>query len=379
MATTKPRPPAKGKPTPGGIPASPAGQFETPFQVLSPEGELLRPEYAPDPESIEKLYRQMVRIRYLDDRFIVLSRQNRMGGYPPFGGQEASQVGTVSALEPSDWLVPMYRNTGSGLAFGWSMLSAIQYWRTHPDGWRFPDELHMLPIIIDIASQYPHAAGVGMAMRMQGSDRVAMTYIGEGGTSQGDFHVGLNFASATKANTVFIIENNGWAISVPRKVQTAATVLAPRSAGYGMPGYLVDGNDVLAVNWVAREAVARARRGEGPSLIETITYRVRPHTTNDDPKAYRTEDESKVWSETRDPITRVRRYLEGAGLWNEDREAALHAEVASEFDAALAAADATAAPDPMVVMDNVMGAPTPNVVAQRRALEAAVQALEAQQ
>lgn len=379
MATTKSHPPAKAKPAPVGAPASPAGEYETPFQVLSPEGVLLRPEYAPDPEAIEKLYRQMVRIRFLDDRFIVLSRQNRMGGYPPFGGQEASQVGTVSALESSDWLVPMYRNTGSALAFGWPMLNAIQYWRTHPDGWLFPEGFHMLPIIIDIASQYPHAAGVGMALRMRNEDRVAMTYIGEGGSSQGDFHVGLNFASATKANTVFIIENNGWAISVPRKVQTAATVLAPRSAGYGMPGYLVDGNDVLAVNWVAREAVARARRGEGPSLIESITYRVRPHTTTDDPKAYRTEEESKFWSETRDPIMRVRKYLEETGAWNEDREAALHAEVASEFDAALAAADAAPAPDPMVVVDNIMGAPTPNLIAQRRMLEAAVKALEAQQ
>jgi pyruvate dehydrogenase E1 component alpha subunit len=339
------------------------------FQVLAPDGTPTRPELVPELETVERFYREMSRLRHIDDRFIVLARQNKMGTYPPFGGQEASQVGTASALEASDYLVPMYRNTGSAIAFGWPVQMAIMYWRAHPEGWRIPDNLNMMPIIIDIASQYPHAAGIAMAMKLQGKDRVAMTYIGEGGTSQGDFHVGLNWASSMSAPAVFVIENNGWAISVPRAVQSQVDYLVKRAAGYGIPGFLVDGNDVLAVNHIARFAVDRARKGQGPSLIENLTYRVRPHTTGDDPKAYRTEDEAREWTEQRDPLTRVRKYLEGQGHWNDDRETAMHAEIESEWTAALEAADQAPAPDPRALIEFTFVNPTPNVVEQMAILE----------
>ncbi|HWG84064.1 MAG TPA: thiamine pyrophosphate-dependent dehydrogenase E1 component subunit alpha [Deinococcales bacterium] len=368
MATTRSRPQASLDLN--------AGYTSEPFQILSPDGTLTRPELAPDLETVERFYREMSRLRHLDDRFIVLARQNKMGTYPPFGGQEGSQVGTVSALEASDYLVPMYRNTGSMVAFGWPIQKAVMYWRAHPEGWRLPDDLNIMPIIIDIAAQYPHAAGIAMAQKLQGLDRVAMTYIGEGGTSQGDFHVGLNWASSMKAPAVFIIENNGWAISVPRAVQSQVDYLVKRAEGYGIPGFLVDGNDVLAVNHIARFAVERARRGDGPSLIENLTYRVRPHTTGDDPKAYRTEDEAKEWMDKRDPLARVRKYMEAQGHWNEDREAAMHAEIETEWQAAIEAADSAPPADPRSLLEYAMVNPTQNLIEQEAILEERIRAME---
>jgi pyruvate dehydrogenase E1 component alpha subunit len=345
-----------------------------PFQILGPDGRVTQPDLVPDLETVEKFYRQMARVRHLDDRFMVLYKQNKMGTYPQFGGQEASQVGSVMALQPGDYLAPMYRNTGAAIAFGWSMQQAIMYWRGHPEGWRIPDELNMLPIIIDIAAQFPHAAGAAMALKLRGQKNVVLSYIGEGGTSQGDFHVGVNWASATGSPAVFIIENNGWAISVPRAVQSRVDYLYRRAEGYGIPGHLVDGNDVLAVNHIATQAVERARNGEGPTLIEQITYRVRPHTTGDDPKAYRTDDETREWTEKRDPIQRVRTFLENEGHWNEDRETAMRAEIESEFAAALEAADAAPPPDPMALMDYQMVKPTRQLEEQREVLQARVRA-----
>lgn len=349
-----------------------------PFQILGPDGRAVQPDLVPDLELVEKFYRQMARARYLDDRFMVLYKQNKMGTYPQFGGQEASQVGSVSALQDGDYLAPMYRNTCAALTFGWSMQQAIMYWRGHPEGWRIPENLNMLPIIIDIAAQFPHAAGAAMGLKLKGEKNVVMSYIGEGGTSQGDFHVGVNWASAVGAPAVFIIENNGWAISVPRAVQSRADYLYKRAEGYGIPGRLVDGNDVLAVYHTAKEAVERARNGDGPTLIEQITYRIRPHTTGDDPKAYRTDEETQEWIEKRDPIQRVKKFLESKKAWNDDREAAMRAEIESEFAAALEAADQYAAPDPRALLEYVMVNPTRQLEAQQQVLDARIQAVEAQ-
>lgn len=351
--------------------------MQEPFQILAADGSVTRPDLVPDLETVETFYRHMARARYLDDRFMVLYKQNKMGQYPQFGGQEASQVGSVMALEPGDFVAPMYRNTGALLAFGWPLQKAIMYWRAHPEGWRIPDDLNMLPIIIDIAAQFPHAAGVALGLKLKGEKKVVMTWIGEGGTSQGDFHVGVNFASATGAPAVFVIENNGWAISVPREVQSRVDFLMRRAEGYGIPGHLVDGNDVLAVNHVARQAVERARAGDGPSLIEQLTYRIRPHTTGDDPKAYRTEDVANEWIDKRDPIARVKRFLEDQKHWNDDRETAMRAEIESEFSAALEAADNHPKPDPRALLEYAMAKPTPALARQQEILEARIRAAEA--
>ncbi len=340
-----------------------------PFQILAPDGKPVREDLIPDLELVEILYRKMAQLRYLDDKFFALAKQAKLGTYAQFGGQEASQVGSAFALERSDYLAPMYRNTAAMITHGWPTKNAIMYWRGHPEGWRMPDNLNILPIIISIPGQYVHGAGAALGAKLKGTNQVAMTYIGEGGTSQGDFHIAVNFASATTAPCVFIIENNGWAISVPRAVQSKVDHLMRRAEGYGIPGYLVDGNDVLAVHHTAKQAVDDARAGKGPSLIEQMTYRIRPHTTGDETKAYRTEDEANDWIANRDPISRVKKFLELEKRWNDDREVAMIAEIESEFAEALSEADAAPAPDPRALMEYVMVNPGQNLVAQQAELE----------
>jgi pyruvate dehydrogenase E1 component alpha subunit len=340
-----------------------------PFQILAPDGKPVREDLIPDLELVETLYRKMAQMRYLDDKFFALAKQAKLGTYAQFGGQEASQVGSAFALERSDYLAPMYRSTAAMITHGWLIKNAIMYWRGHPEGWRLPDNLNILPIIISIPGQYVHGAGAALGAKLKGTNQIAMTYIGEGGTSQGDFHIAVNFASATTAPCVFIIENNGWAISVPRAVQSKVDYLMRRAEGYGIPGYLVDGNDVLAVHHTAKQAVDDARAGRGPSLIEQMTYRIRPHTTGDETKAYRTEDEANDWIANRDPIQRVKKFLELEKRWNDDREVAMIAEIESEFAEALAAADAAPAPDPRALMEYVMVNPGQNLISQQAELE----------
>ncbi len=342
----------------------------TPFQILAPDGTPVREDLIPDLDLVEEMYRQMARLRHLDDKFMTLYKSQKLGNYAQFGGQEASQIGSAMALDQNlDFLCPMYRNTAAMITHGWSLKNAIMYWRGHPEGWRIPDDLNILPVIISIPGQIVHAAGVAMGLQMKKTGGVAMTYIGEGGTSQGDFHIGVNFASARNAPAVFIIENNGWAISVPRKVQSGVDYLMRRSEGYGIPGYLVDGNDILAVHTVAKKAVQDARDGKGPSLIEQMTYRIRPHTTGDDPKAYRDENgDPKFWAENRDPIQRVKRFLTTEKRWNDDREVAMMAEIETEFQAALEAADNFAAPDPKALLEYVFVNPPVQILEQQAIL-----------
>ena len=351
----------------------------TPFQILAPDGKPVREDLIPDLNVVEEMYRQMSRLRHLDDKFMLLYKSQKLGNYAQFGGQEASQIGSAMALDQKlDFIAPMYRNTAAMITHGWSMKQAIMYWRGHPEGWRIPDDLNILPIIISIPGQIVHAAGVAMGLQMQKTGGVAMTYIGEGGTSQGDFHIGVNFAAARKAPAVFIIENNGWAISVPRKVQSGVDHLMRRSEGYGIPGYLVDGNDILAVHTVAKKAVQDARDGKGPSLIEQMTYRIRPHTTGDDPKAYRDENgDPKFWAENRDPIARVRQFLTNEKRWNEDREVAMLTEIAEEFQTALDAADAYPEPDPKALLEYVFVNPPSQILEQQEVLKERIQEVNA--
>ena len=202
-------------------------------------------------------------------------------------------MGPALALDAGDWLVPSYRETGAALVLGLPIIHAILYWRADPAGWRFPDEVRIMPFYIPIATQLLHAVGVASAGRHLGEDWVALTFIGDGGSSEGDFHEALNFAAVMKAPTVFVVQNNGWAISVPTEKQMNNTRIVDRAPGYGIPGVRVDGNDLVAMWHVAREAVDRARAGEGPTLIEAVTYRLAPHTTSDDPGRYRGEREAE--------------------------------------------------------------------------------------
>jgi pyruvate dehydrogenase E1 component alpha subunit len=343
------------------------------FQILAPDGTVVRPEALPSPEQRVHLYRQMRRARQFDERGWVLYRQGRLGVFPPFGGMEASQCGTAAALTSDDWLFPTYRDTGAALTLGLPIARTLAYWRTSPHGWAMPENLKVLPFYIPIATQYPHAVGAALAEARKGTKNVAMAFIGDGGSSEGDFHEALNFAGALNAPCVFILQNNGWAISVPTTTQTKATNLSKRAEGYGIPGVRVDGNDVLATWHVTNEAVQRARQGGGPTLIETVTYRVKPHTVADDPSRYRTEEETAKWTE-KDPVVRLQQHLLKEGILTEEQDAALLAEVAAEFEEALKEADAYPDPTPAEILDHVFAEPTPNLVKQRAQILAEVDA-----
>ncbi|MBB5235057.1 pyruvate dehydrogenase (acetyl-transferring) E1 component subunit alpha [Deinococcus budaensis] len=334
------------------------------FQLIAPDGTVTHPELLPDPATRLALYRQMRRVRHFDERAWVLYRTGRMGVFPPYGGMEASQVGTAAALTPQDWLFPTYRDTGAALAYGLPIPQTLAYWRTSPHGWAMPQNLKILPFYIPIATQYPHAVGAALAEARQGTRNVAMAFIGDGGSSEGDFHEALNFAGALNASCVFILQNNGWAISVPTRAQTKATNLSRRADGYGIPGVRVDGNDVLATWHVTREAVERARRGEGPTLIETVTYRIKPHTLADDPSRYRTDADNAGW-DAKDPVTRLRAHLLAGGHLTEEEDAQLTREIEAEFEAALAEADAFPEPTPAEILDHVFAEPTPQLARQR--------------
>ncbi|GGR88065.1 pyruvate dehydrogenase (acetyl-transferring) E1 component subunit alpha [Deinococcus sedimenti] len=369
LAAPQPHAPAESQDTAPGYAAAQAAydaaqQDTSMVQCLAPDGSVVREDLLPEPEIRLDLYRQMRRARHFDERGWVLYRQGRLGVFPPFGGMEASQVGTAAALTKDDWLFPTYRDTGAALTLGLPIARTLAYWRTSPHGWHMPADLKVLPFYIPIATQYPQAVGAALAERRQGTRNVAMAFIGDGGSSEGDFHEALNFAGALNAPCVFILQNNGWAISVPTRTQTRATDLSRRADGYGIPGVRVDGNDALATYHVTREAVDRARNGGGPTLIETVTYRVKPHTVADDPSRYRSEADTAGW-DAKDPVTRLRTHLLNAGLMTEASEAALLAEIAAEFEAALAEADSYPEPTPAEILDHVFAEPTPQLKKQR--------------
>ncbi|MER3553557.1 MAG: pyruvate dehydrogenase (acetyl-transferring) E1 component subunit alpha [Meiothermus sp.] len=307
------------------------------------------------PLSTEELltgYRALRRARTFDERVIILQRQGRLGVFPPFRGQEAAQVGIALALRKSDWLVPSYRETAAAIAFGMPLANLILSWRADPAGWRIPDDVNMIQFYIPIATQIPQAAGIAHAQRIKGTDNIVAAFIGDGGTSEGDFHEGLNFASVFDAPVIFMVQNNGWAISVPTSKQMKVQRVALKAQGYGIPGVVVDGNDLVAVWSVAKEAAERARRGEGPTLIEAITYRIAPHTSSDDPSRYRTEEETAAW-EKRDPILRMRGLLNHLGLWDEEKERGLTGELEAEFLAAVEEADRAPEPKPWEIVEQV--------------------------
>jgi pyruvate dehydrogenase E1 component alpha subunit len=346
------------------------------FGILNPDGTPRRADLIPAGAEVTRLYRAMRRARIFDDRALVLQRQGKLGVYPLFGGQEATQVGAALALDPArDWLAPTYRGSGCALAFGLPVSKIILTWRAHPDGFRMDSGLRLLPFYVPIGNQLPHAAGLGLAERLkaqrEGRDSAAvLAFVGDGGTSEGDFHVGLNFAGVYRAPVVFLIENNGWAISTPTQGQTAATTLASRAQGYGMPAVRMDGNDLLAVHHVTQEAVVRARRGEGPTLIEAVTYRVLPHTSSDDPSRYRNEAEGEIWRSELAPARRVRVYLEGEGLWTAAQEEDLIAEVETEIREAVLVADAAPGLAAWELLEHVFVQPTPELLEQQAELRA---------
>ena len=292
------------------------------FQILDENGKIVNEKAMPDlsDEELKELMKRMVYTRVLDQRSIALNRQGRLGFYAPTAGQEASQLGSQFALEQDDFLLPGYRDVPQLIWQGLPLYQAFLFSRGHFHGNQMPEEVHALSPQIIIGAQYVQAAGVGLGLRMRGKKAVAVTYTGDGGTSQGDFYEGLNFAGAYNANVIFIVQNNGFAISVPREQQTKAKTLAQKAIAAGIEGIQVDGMDVLAVYAATKDARERAINGEGPMLIETLTYRYGPHTmAGDDPTRYRTKDLDSEW-EKKDPLVRFRKFLESKKLWSEEEE-----------------------------------------------------------
>lgn len=342
------------------------------ISILDEKGELDRSLEPDVPEELLlRLYRTMYLARRFDERLLSLQRQGRIGTFPPISGQEAAHLGSTATLKPSDWFIPAFRETAAEIWRGRSLESIILYNAGFNEGVDLPEGSNDLPISVPVGSQIVHAVGLAWAARYRQTDNVAMTFFGDGATSEGDFHEGLNFAAVFKAPAIFVCQNNHWAISIPRSKQTRSKTLAQKALAYGMPGVQVDGNDILAVYVAAQEAVERARSGDGPTLIECVTYRMAVHTTADDPKRYRTDEEVEQWKK-RDPIARFQKYLLDKGILTEDKIAAVEAEVAENIQSAIDRAEEqmTSLGNPIDMFDHAYAEMPPHLKAQKEELAA---------
>jgi len=319
------------------------------IRVMDDEGRVVHPEREPklSGDELRRLFRAITLQRILDDRMIRMQRQGRMGFYLSCVGEEAVPYGTAHALRDSDWILTAYRETGAALYRGYPLRTFMcQLFGNAEDpvkGRQMPvhhsvRRLNFVSISSPVGSQIPHAVGAAWAAKLQKKDDVVVGFFGEGATSTPIFHTSANFAAVFKIPVILICRNNGWAISVPRSVQTASPTFAQKAIAYGLPGVLVDGNDILAMIHVVREAAARARRGEGATLIEARTYRRGAHSTSDDPSVYRDPAEPKEW-ESRDPLDRLRAYMQARGELPEGFEVKIKREIHDEFVEALAYAE----------------------------------------
>ncbi len=331
------------------------------LSILDSEGTLdsaLDPDIPP--EELKRLYRAMRLGRRFDERMLRLQRQGRIGTFAPIKGQEAAQIGSVATLRRTDWMVPSFRETAAMLWRGWTMEHILLFFAGYLEGGRPAPEQHDLPICIPVGGQLPHAVGLAYAAQYRGDDAVVMVYCGDGATSEGDFHEAMNFAGVWHLPLVFVVQNNQWAISVPLKKQTHSRTIAQKALAYGFPGIQVDCNDALAVYAAIREAVERARAGDGPTLIECVTYRLSMHTTSDDPTKYRSVEEVEAW-ERKDPLTRFGAYLQQRNLVEPGLDEAIDAEIAR----AVEAFEAVGAPDPLVMFDHAYATRSAALESQR--------------
>jgi len=345
-------------------------QFPTErLSILDSDGRLdaeLEPKLGAD--DLKRLYRGMVLGRRLDERMLKLQRQGRIGTFAPIKGQEASQIGTVFTLTAKDWMVPSFRETAAMLWRGWPIERILAFYAGRLEGGQPGPEQRDLPVTIPVATQLPHAVGLAYGIQYRGEDSVVMVYFGDGATSEGDFHEAANFAGVWHGPVVFVCQNNQWAISVPLKKQTNSRTIAQKATAYGFPGIQVDGNDVLAVCAASREAVDRARAGEGPTLIECVTYRLGMHTTADDPTKYRSEEEVKAW-EQKDPLTRFRVYLEKKKLLDPTVDEQVDEEIARGVERFEAMPPA----DPLEMFDHAYAELPSHVAAERAEIAARLQ------
>lgn len=325
-----------------------------------------------DDDGVLALLDVMILNRVVDRRFLSLQRQGRLGFYMTSTGEEATTVGSAWCLCSEDPIFLSYRELGSVLWRGVPLEVILnQFIGNNQDlnrGRQMPihhsyREWNIPSVSSPVGTQLPHACGFAYAARLRGTRQVALAFLGEGAASEGDFHAAVNFSGVFNVPAVYVIRNNGYAISTPESVQTAARGLAPRGEGYGVPGTQIDGNDVLAVIKVVGEAVARARRGDGPSLIEALTYRIGPHSTADDPSAYRSEEELERWRQL-DPLARLAAHGRWRGIWNEDREARTWAKQEEHVTRVIAACERWPPPPLESLFQDVTAAPTPQLAEQ---------------
>ena len=306
------------------------------------------------------LYRALVRLRTYDERSVVYHRQGRIGTYAVFWGHEAIQAGATLALDDDDWIFPSYRESAIGLLRGLRPETVLQWWRGHPDGWWNPADYNLGSISVPIGSQVPHAAGLAWGKKLRGQTACSLVFFGDGATSEGAFHEGVNFAAVMQAPCVLLCNNNQWAISTPLSAQTRAEALVDKAVGYGIPGSRVDGTDVLAVYDAVREAVERARSGGGPTFIEAVHYRTAPHATADDPSAYIDADRVALERE-RDCVRRFERYLRAVDLLDDELVDSIKNDELEFMRAGITAAESAAEADVDLVFEHAYVQPPPNV------------------
>jgi pyruvate dehydrogenase E1 component alpha subunit len=294
---------------------------------------------------IKRMYELMVLTRVFDDKAFKLQRQGRIGTYAQSLGQEAAQIGSAYALQTNDWVFPAFREHGVFLTRGMPMAQYLQYWSGDERGMHIPENVNMFTVSIPVGTHIPHAVGCAWAMKLKHEKAATAVYFGDGATSKGDFHEAMNFAGVLKAPCVFVCQNNQWAISVPVARQTAAQTLAQKAVAYGFSGIRVDGNDVFAVYAATKEALERARAGKGPTLIECLTYRMGDHTTSDDAKRYRTEEELEIWRK-RDPILRLEKYMAKAGMISLKEKAKTWVDAESKVEQAVKEFEVMPKPNP---------------------------------
>lgn len=315
------------------------------LSVLASEGtsdDSLDPHLGAD--ELRILYRAMLLARRFDERMLRLQRQGRVGTYGPTLGQEAASLGPAHVLEKDDWFIPSFRELAGMLYRGWPMERLLFWWGGNEAGASVPEGMRDLPFCVPVSSQCQYAAGIAWGCKLRKEKSVALAFVGDGGTSEGDFHEAMNCAGVFGLPLVMVVQNNQWAISLPRAKQTASPTIAQKAIAYGFNGIQADGNDILAMIVATREAVERARSGGGPTLIEAVTYRLGVHTTADDPKKYRREEEVEQWK-PRDPLTRFWAYLCKRGIVDDKAGEMLENEVTEHISAAVEKAESYV-PDP---------------------------------
>jgi pyruvate dehydrogenase E1 component alpha subunit len=350
------------------MPITEVGKFTVSYlQILDEEGKAdpkLEPKLSKD--DLIKLYRAMFLGRELDQRMLKLQRQGRIGTFGPSSGQEAAHCAPAFAMTEKDWLVGAFREVGARLMKGETITQTLLYYNGYEEGNRRPENQRIMPISIIVASQTLQAVGIAYAMKYRGEkDSAVVTFFGDGATSEGDFHEALNFAGVWKAPVVFICQNNQWAISLPRSKQTSSKTLAQKAIAYDIPGIQVDGNDALAMYQVTKDALDRAKAGEGPTFIEAVTYRLLMHTTSDDPTKYRQDAEVQEWWR-KEPLSRFKKYLEKKGIWSDDLQRKLEAEIKNEIDTAITELESTTDFKPDAPFDYVFGTQYDEIEEQRK-------------